>query len=152
MDRTSPKTRTSGCAFAAPATASTGGVSGNIQILVEIFASNGFRTFVVLTAVAQLAPHFPAHPEQQQATTHEQGTSKRQQPRGGERKNDTQNRCGNDAHKNGPGPLLFGQPGSGKADDNRIVSGQHQVNHDDLTQGGEGFVGEKKIEQVAHRL
>ena len=32
---------------------------------------------------------------------------------------------------------LFGQPGGGKADDDRIVAGEHQVDHDDLEKRGQ---------------
>jgi hypothetical protein len=50
------------------------------------------------------------------------------------RKADPHDRCGYDAHQNGPGALFLGQSGGGKTDDDGIVTRQHKVDPDDLHQ------------------
>ena len=55
---------------------------------------------------------------------------------------------GDNADQNGAGALRGRQAGGGKPDDNGIVAGQHQVDHDDLAEGGER-VG-CNAEELAH--
>ena len=45
--------------------------------------------------------------------------------------------------EDGLGALVLGQAGGRQADDDGVVARQHQVDHDDLEQGRQGFGGEE---------
>ena len=51
------------------------------------------------------------------------------------REDDAQDRRGDDADQDGLVALLLRQAGRGKADDDGVVAGQDQVDHDDLGEG-----------------
>jgi hypothetical protein len=101
----------------------------------------------VLPGISQLAPHLPAHPQQQQATTDQKCATQRKKPCRRQCENDAQDGGRNDAHKDGLAPLLLGQACSCEANDNGIVACKHKVDHDNLAEGQKGFIGEKKVEQ-----
>ena len=90
----------------------------------------------------QLAPHLPAHPQQQHAAGKQQADDL-QELGGGGGKTDAQHRRGDDAHEDRLGALFFRQAGCGQADHDGIVARQHQVDHDDLEQGCQRFRGKK---------
>ena len=49
-----------------------------------------------------------------------------------------------------PGPLVLRQARRGEPDDDGVVAGEHQVDHDDLEEGGDRRSGEKVGEHVDH--
>ena len=80
---------------------------------------------------AQLAPHLPAHPQQQQPAG-EQQADDLEQLRGDGGEADAHRRGGADPDQDRLGALVFRQAGGGKADDDGIVAGQHQIDEDDF--------------------
>ena len=90
---------------------------------------------------AQLAPHLPADPKQQNAAGEQQPNDLQQLDRDG-CEADAQDRGGHDADQDRLLALTLGEPGGGKPDDDRIVAGQHQVNHDDLEKRCQVFRGD----------
>ena len=80
-------------------------------------------------AVAQLAPHFPCDPEQEDAAGKQEAHDQEQLCRD-EREDDAQDRGGEDADQDGLAALVRGQAGRGHADDDRIVTGQNEINRD----------------------
>jgi hypothetical protein len=94
---------------------------------------------------AEFAPHLPAHPQEKDAPG-EQETEHLEQLRGDARKRDAKSRRGENAHEDRAPSLLRRKSGRREANDDGIVAGQHQVDHDDLEQGGEGFAAN----DVAH--
>ena len=82
----------------------------------------------------KLAPHLPAYPEKQNATCQQQADNL-QQLRGRGSKYDTKQRCRDYADEDGLVPLLLWKSRCRKADDDRIVAGQHQIDHDNLQKG-----------------
>ena len=94
------------------------------------------RLGVVPVRPAQFAPHLPADPQQQHAAG-EQQADDRQQLDGDAREQDAHHGRGDDADQDRARAPLFGQPGRRQPDDHRIVAGQHQVDHDDLEEGGD---------------
>ena len=92
----------------------------------------------MMRACAQLAPHLPAHPEQQDAAGQQQADDLQQLHRdAGEA--DAQDRGGEDADQNRLVALVLGQAGGCKPDDDRIVAGEHQVDHHDLEKCCQGL-------------
>ena len=85
---------------------------------------------------AQFAPHLPAHPQQQYAAGQQQADNRQQLDRN-RSEGQTQHRRHDDADQDGARPAFGRQAGGGKTDDDRIVAGQHQVDHDDLEQCGD---------------
>ncbi len=79
----------------------------------------------------KLAPHLPAYPEQQYAAG-EQQADDLQQLRRHQREHDAQAGRRGDADQDCLRALMGGQAGGGKADDDGIVAGQHQVDHQHL--------------------
>ena len=79
----------------------------------------------------QLAPHLPAYPKQQNAAREQQSDDLQQLNRDGSEA-DAQDRGGQYADQNRLLALTLGQPGGCEPDDDRIVAGEHQVDHDDL--------------------
>jgi hypothetical protein len=51
-------------------------------------------------------------------------------------------RGGGDAPEDHLEALVLRKSGGGEPDDDRVVACEHQVDHDDLEQGGQGFAGE----------
>lgn len=84
-------------------------------------------------AIAKLAPHFPADPEQQQAAGQEQADD-RQQIDCDAGKENTQNGCGQNADDDRLTPLRGLEAGSGKTDNHGVVAGENKVDSDDLQQ------------------
>ncbi len=93
---------------------------------------------------------FQLHPEQQDAAG-EQQADDRQQLDGDAGERDAQHRGGDDADQDGAPALLRRQAGGGEPDDDGIVAGQHQVDHDDLEEGGDRGLGEQIGEKIGHR-
>ncbi|MGY4470624.1 hypothetical protein ACVWWK_006333 [Bradyrhizobium sp. LB9.1b] len=58
-------------------------------------------------------------------------------------KDDAQGGGGDDADDNGAPALLGRQAGCGKADDDGVVAGEHEVDQDDLKQRGQRFGGDE---------
>jgi len=89
---------------------------------------------------AQLAPHLPADPEQENAAGQQQPDDLQQLHRdAGE--SDPQHRGGDDADQDGLVALVLGQAGGCQSDDDRVVAGQHQIDHHDLEKCRQGCVG-----------
>jgi hypothetical protein len=87
---------------------------------------------------AQLAPHLPAHPKQQDAAGEQQSDDLQQLNRDGSEA-DAQDRGGQYADQNRFFSLTLGQSGGCKADDDRIVAGEHQIDHHDLEKRCQSF-------------
>ena len=115
---------------------SCAGHAGDLPVPVEVAILQRFLGLEILLGMAgpQLAPHLPAHPQQQDAAG-EQQADDLEKLRGEEREDDAQDRGGDDADQDRLVALLLRQAGRGKADDDGIVAGQHQVDHDDLEEG-----------------
>ena len=76
-------------------------------------------------AGAQLAPHLPADPEQQDAAGEQQADDL--QKLGGEPgEDDAQDRGGDDAEQDGLVALFLGEAGRGEADDDGVVAGERR--------------------------
>ena len=69
----------------------------------------------------------------------EQQADDLQQLHGDRSEADAEHRGGQDADQDGLLALAFREPSGCKSDDDRIVPGKHQVDHDDLGEGGETF-------------
>ena len=78
---------------------------------------------------AQLAPHLPAYPKQQNAAREQQPDDLQQLNRDAKPMRST---VAANAMPIRIFALTLGQPGGCKPDDDRIVAGEHQVDHDDL--------------------
>ena len=107
----------------------------------------GRRPRFVAALPAQFAPHLPGDPQQQDAAGEQQADDRQQFDRDrGER--DAQQRRRPDADQNGALAPLGRQAGGGEPDDDRVVARQHQVDHDDLQEGGDRGL----CEEVVHRV
>jgi hypothetical protein len=85
---------------------------------------------------ARLAPHLVGHPEQQNAAC--KGQPDDLQERVGYRcERDAQQRRGDNPDRDRAATLIRRQPRGRKADDDRIVAGQREVDQDDLDEGHE---------------
>jgi CRISPR/Cas system CSM-associated protein Csm4 (group 5 of RAMP superfamily) len=93
-------------------------------------------------SLAELSPHLPAHPEQQNATGEEQ-TYQLQQLHGHHSQAQAQDHGGNQAVEDGPASLFRRQTRGSEADSDSVVPSQGQVDHDDLGQGDQGLGGGK---------
>ncbi len=91
---------------------------------------------------AQVTPHLPANPEQQDSTG-EQEPNDCQQFHSHRRECQTHHRCGNNADEYCLAPLRLRQAGGRQADHHGIVAGEHQVDHDHLGKRGERTMGGK---------
>ena len=87
---------------------------------------------------AQLAPHLPAHPQQQDAAGEQQADDLQQLDRDAGEPDAHHGRRG-DAPEDHLGALVLRQAGGGQADHDGVVAGQHQVDHDDLEQRSQSF-------------
>ena len=87
-----------------------------------------------LVAGAQLAPHLPAHPEQQDAAGEEQAHDLEKLGRE-QREDDAQDGGGEDAEQDRLVALLLRETGGGQADDDGVVAGKRQVDADDHQEG-----------------
>src|ERR1700740_2750580 len=109
-------------------------------------APDGIRRLVcsmqILRWRAKLAPHLPADPEKNN-TAGEQKPDYLQQLCCHAGAYDAKRGRGKNAEYNCTFSLLAGQAGGGKADDEGVVSGQHQVDRDDLNQGRDGSAGDE---------
>ena len=83
---------------------------------------------------AQLAVHFPADPQQQDAAGQRQADDG-EQLGGDQREEDAQRDGGADAPEDDLAALLQRHGGGGHADHDGVVAGQHKVDRDDLPQG-----------------
>ena len=98
--------------------------------------------FSVCVHGAQLAPHFPADPEQQQSAGEQQADDLKQL-RGDAGEADAHQRGRADADQDGLGALLFRQAGGRQPDDDRIVAGKHEVDEDDFEECRQCVSGEE---------
>ncbi len=92
---------------------------------------------VRLVGVAQLAPHFPGHPDQQQPADEDQSDDLHQLGHD-EREGDAQHQRREHADQDHLLALFGGQARGERAHDDRIVPGEHQVDHQHLKEGGKG--------------
>src|SRR5262245_12669431 len=98
---------------------------------------------------AQVAPHLPAHPKQQYSACQQQ-TDNLQQLQGDPGENKSQNRGSDNADENRARTLFRWQARCGKADHDRIVAGEDEIDHDHLEKRGECAL-RKKVE-LSHPL
>ena len=92
--------------------------------------------------LAQLAPHLPAHPEQQHAAG-EQKADHLQQLGRDAGKDDAQCGGGDDADDDGAPALLGRKTRGGEPNDDSIVAGEHEVDQDDLKQRAQRLSGDE---------
>ena len=90
-----------------------------------------------LAGVAKVAPHPPRDPQQQQAADQDQADDLHQLG-DDQREGDAQHQRREDADQDDLPALLGGQAGGERTDDDRIVAGEHEVDHQHLEEGGEG--------------
>ncbi len=109
----------------------------DLPVAVEVLIGEHFVDVVGL-AVAQLLPHLPAHPQQQDAAG-EQEADDRQQLRGDAGEDDAQDGRGDDAKKDRLVARLLRKTRGRQADDDGVVARQHEVDHDDLRESGKHF-------------
>ncbi len=108
-------------------------LTGNRAVGVEVGIGEGFgRLVLLLVRDRQLAVHLPAHPEQQQAAGDQEAATERQQLRGDQCETDAEDRRGDDADEDGFAAEIGRQTGGGEPDDDGIVAGEHQIDHDNL--------------------
>ena len=86
--------------------------------------------------VADFAPEFPADPEQQQ-TAGEDQPDDAHQPRHDQREEDTQHQRGADADQDDLLALLGGETGGEGTDDDRVVAGQDEIDHQNRSERGQ---------------
>jgi hypothetical protein len=82
---------------------------------------------------AQLAPHLPAHPEQEEAAGKQQAHDL-QELGGHAGKRDAQHRGRHHADQDGLVALVCWQSRGGKPDHDRVVAGENEVDQDDLSE------------------
>ena len=87
--------------------------------------------------MAKLAPHLPGDPQQQQPAGQDQPDDL-EQLGDDQGEADAQHQGSDDADEDDLAPLVGRQSSRQGADDDRIVAGQHQVDHQHLEEGGEG--------------
>ncbi len=151
IDRTRPMTRIVGCSRAAPATAST--LSSDIDTsAIDDLAGRLEEGLLrrrrrlrpvrfIAAAVAQIAPHLPADPEQEDAAGQQQADDLEKLD-GDAGKRDAQDGGGKNADQDRLLALVGRQPRRGKTDDDGVVAGQHQVDEDDLQKRQQAGRGE----------
>src|SRR5262245_24810319 len=120
------------------------GLPGDVALLPSQ-CSLGF----VPVRAAQVAPHLPAHPKQQYSACQKQ-TDNLQKLQGDARENESQHGGSDNADEDRARALFGWQARGGKADDNRIVAREDEIDHDDLEKRGECAV-RKKVE-LSHPL
>ncbi len=99
-------------------------------------------------AAADITPHAPAHPGEQQSADKEKADDVQEFDHD-QGEADAQNGCGNDADDDGPAPQDRGEAGHGHADHDGIVAGEDDVDDNDGQESGElGRV--RRIKQVCH--
>jgi hypothetical protein len=86
------------------------------------------------------SPHLPAYPEQENTAGQQQPDDLQQLHRDAGEAN-SQNRGRYDADQYSLGALAFGQTGGCQSDDDRVVAGQHQIDHHDLEKCRQSFRG-----------
>ena len=94
--------------------------------------------------ILQLAPHLPGDPEQQQAARQHQADDREQLHRDHRERDPAEHRQP-DADHDHPPALLRRQAARRQADHDRIVAGQHEVDHDHGEEGVE--LGKRKLHQ-----
>ena len=100
--------------------------------MIALAAERSLKScLMLLVRRLQLAPHLPAHPQQENAAGKQQSHDL-QQLYCDSREADPQGRGSQYAGQDGLFPLVLRQSGSGKPDNDRIVAGEHQVDHHDL--------------------
>jgi len=93
-----------------------------------------------LMPLPELAPHLPAHPEQEDAAGEEKA-DQLQELDGHYGQTQAQGDGGHETVKDGFAPLFGRQTCGGEADGHGVVSGEGQVDHDDLSKSDQGFGG-----------
>ena len=94
--------------------------------------------------MAQIAVHLPGHPEQEDAAGEDQADDLHQLG-DHEGKDDPQHQSGDDADQDDALALRRRQARGERADDDRIVAGQHDVDHQHLAERGQSG----RIAQIA---
>ena len=125
--------------------------SGNGAVLIDVPTLESLlgRMLLGLMAGAQLAPHLPAHPQQQDAAGQEQAHDLEKLGRD-QRENDTQDGGGENAEQDGLVALLLRETGGGQADDDGVVAGERQVDADDHQEGDD--LGSEKLREIKHAV
>ena len=93
-------------------------------------------------STAQFSPHLPAYPQQQDPAC-EQQADNLQDLRRHPREQNAQQRRGDDADQNRLASLRLGQARGSEADDNGVVTSEHQIDQNDLKKCGQDICGEK---------
>jgi hypothetical protein len=99
----------------------------------------------------QFAPHLPAHPEEQHPAGEQEPDDLEELGRE-RREHDTQHCRGNDPDQDHPVALLRRKPGRRHADDDGVVAREHEVDHDDLQQHGQGIGRDEFTHARIHSL
>ena len=165
IESRSPKTRTTGCSRAAPATART--LSSDIETSAMMICQAACAN-VLRGAPPAISPEPPSPLRQRlfvgvrldpwcatRATSSSTPTGAgsrprragrhREQPRSDAREDDAQHRRGENADEDRPVALLARQPRRSEADHDGVVAGEHEVNEDDLEKGAYGLRGDSSV-------
>jgi len=98
---------------------------------------------------AQLAPHLPAHPQQQDPAC-EQQTDDFQKLDGESGKGDPQQSRAENPDQDGSPALFCSQARRCKTDDDRVVARQHEIDHRHLKQRDEPAGGRENLKDASH--
>jgi len=93
-----------------------------------------------LMPLPELAPHLPAHPEQEDAAGEEKA-DQLQELDGYDGQAQPQDDGGDEAVEYGLAPLLGRQASGREANGDSVVPGEGQVDHDDLSKSDQGVRG-----------
>ncbi|CDX22849.1 hypothetical protein MPLSOD_100114 [Mesorhizobium sp. SOD10] len=108
-------------------------LAGDGTVLVVIAVRQRFgRVALVVVTDAQLAPHFPAHPQKQKTAGDEQHGADAQQPLRDQGKDYAQDGGCPDADKDSALALIRGKAGRREADHNCVVAGEGEIDCDNL--------------------
>jgi hypothetical protein len=132
-----------------PGPAAAGG--GDAAVGIDLEVLHGELARFLRGNRTQLAPHLPAYPQQQNAAGEQQADHLQELGRH-RREGDAQQRRRDDADEDRARALRCRQTGGREADNDRIVPGQNQVDHDHLQQRSQGRAAEEFSHQpVDHR-
>jgi len=107
------------------------------QAAPRMLVAGDFGRTARMHSFAQLAPHLPRDPDQQQAADKDQADDLHQLGHD-EREGDAQHERREHADDDHLAPLVGGKPRRERADDDRIVARQYDVDHQHLQESGKG--------------
>jgi len=126
------------------------GSLGDGAVLVEVRSFEGFlRRVLLLVARAQLAPHLPAHPKEEDAAGQQQAHDL-EELGGEEREDDAQHRRRNDAEQDRLVALVLRKPRRRQADHDGVVAGKRQVDADHHQEGRD--LGREILRKLKHAM